>query len=130
MQKTALITGVTGQDGAYLAQLLLEKGYAVYGAYRRTSSVNFWRMQELGILEHPQLHLVEYDLTDQGATIALVQKIQPDEIYNLAAQSFVGVSFEQPATTAQLVPHSVQVPEADRLAEGRHHRQKAPDQSE
>ena len=63
MQKIALITGVTGQDGAYLAQLLLEKGYAVYGAYRRTSSVNFWRMQELGILAHPQLHLVEYDLT-------------------------------------------------------------------
>jgi GDPmannose 4,6-dehydratase len=102
MHKTALITGVTGQDGAYLAQLLLGKGYAVYGAYRRTSSVNFWRMQELGILEHPQLHLVEYDLTDQGATIALVQKIQPDEIYNLAAQSFVGVSFEQPATTAHI----------------------------
>lgn len=100
MQKTALITGVTGQDGAYLAQLLLGKGYAVYGTYRRTSSVNFWRMQELGIVDHPQLHLVEYDLTDQGATIALVQKVQPDEIYNLAAQSFVGVSFEQPATTA------------------------------
>ena len=102
MQKTALITGVTGQDGAYLAQLLLAKGYAVYGAFRRTSSVNFWRMQELGILEHPQLHLVEYDLTDQGATIALVQKVQPDEIYNLAAQSFVGVSFDQPSTTAQI----------------------------
>ena len=102
MTKTALITGVTGQDGAYLAQLLLDKGYAVYGAYRRTSSVNFWRMQELGIVEHPNLHLVEYDLTDQGATIALVQKIQPDEIYNLAAQSFVGVSFEQPTTTAQI----------------------------
>ena len=98
----ALITGVTGQDGAYLAQLLLDKGYAVYGAYRRTSSVNFWRMQELGILEHANLHLVEYDLTDLGATIALVQKIQPTEIYNLAAQSFVGVSFEQPTTTAQI----------------------------
>ena len=102
MQKIALITGVTGQDGAYLAQLLLDKGYAVYGAYRRTSSVNFWRMQELGILEHANLHLVEYDLTDLGATIALVQKIQPTEIYNLAAQSFVGVSFEQPTTTAQI----------------------------
>lgn len=102
MQKIALITGVTGQDGAYLAQLLLDKGYAVYGAYRRTSSVNFWRMQELGILGHPQLHLVEYDLTDLGASIALVQKVQPDEIYNLAAQSFVGVSFEQPTTTAQI----------------------------
>lgn len=102
MQKTALITGVTGQDGAYLSQLLLDKGYVVYGAYRRTSSVNFWRLQELGLESHPRLHLVEYDLTDQGATIALVQKVQPDEIYNLAAQSFVGVSFEQPATTAHI----------------------------
>lgn len=102
MQKTALITGVTGQDGAYLTQLLLDKGYTVYGAYRRTSSVNFWRLAELGLESHPHLHLVEYDLTDQGASIALVQKIQPDEIYNLAAQSFVGVSFEQPATTAHI----------------------------
>ena len=102
MQKTALITGVTGQDGAYLSQLLLDKGYVVYGAYRRTSSVNFWRLQELGLESHPRLHLVEYDLTDQGATIALVQKIQPAELYNLAAQSFVGVSFEQPATTAHI----------------------------
>ena len=102
MQKTALITGITGQDGAYLAQLLLDKGYTVYGAYRRTSSVNFWRIDELGIQQHPQLHLVEYDLTDLGAGIALVQKVQPTEIYNLAAQSFVGVSFEQPSTTAQI----------------------------
>ena len=100
--KVALITGVTGQDGAYLAQLLLDKGYAVYGAYRRTSSVNFWRMQELGILAHPNLHLVEYDLTDQGATIALVQKIQPTEIYNLAAQSHVQVSFDVPEFTADV----------------------------
>lgn len=100
--RKAIITGITGQDGAYLAQLLLSKGYTVYGAFRRTSSVNFWRLQELGIAQHPQLQLVEYDLTDQGASIALVQKIQPDEIYNLAAQSFVGVSFEQPATTAQI----------------------------
>ena len=102
MHKTALITGITGQDGAYLAQLLLDKGYTVYGAYRRTSSVNFWRIDELGIQQHPNLHLVEYDLTDLGATIALVQKTQPDEIYNLAAQSFVGVSFDQPCTTAQI----------------------------
>lgn len=100
--KKAIITGITGQDGAYLAQLLLEKGYAVYGTYRRTSSVNFWRIEELGIQSHPQLKLVEYDLTDLGASIALVQKVQPDEIYNLAAQSFVGVSFEQPSTTAQI----------------------------
>ena len=102
MHKTALITGITGQDGAYLAQLLLDKGYTVYGAYRRTSSLNFWRIDELGIQQHPQLHLVEYDLTDLGASIALVQKVQPTEIYNLAAQSFVGVSFEQPSTTAQI----------------------------
>jgi len=100
--KTALLTGITGQDGAYLAQLLLDKGYTVYGAYRRTSSVNFWRIEELDIQNHPNLHLVEYDLTDLGASIALLQKVQPDEIYNLAAQSFVGVSFEQPTTTAQI----------------------------
>lgn len=100
--KKALITGITGQDGAYLAQLLLDKGYAVYGTYRRTSSVNFWRIEELGIQNHPNLHLVEYDLTDLGASIALVQKVQPSEIYNLAAQSFVGVSFDQPNTTAQI----------------------------
>ena len=100
--KQTIITGVTGQDGAYLAQLLLDKGYTVYGTYRRTSSVNFWRIEELGIQNHPNLHLVEYDLTDLGASIALVQKVQPDEIYNLAAQSFVGVSFDQPSTTAQI----------------------------
>lgn len=98
----AIITGVTGQDGAYLARLLLEKNYQVYGTYRRTSSVNFWRIQELGIEKHPNLHLVEYDLTDPSASIRLVDKIQPDEIYNLAAQSFVGVSFAQPLATAQI----------------------------
>lgn len=100
--KTALLTGITGQDGAYLAQLLLEKGYTVYGTYRRTSSVNFWRIEELGIQNHSNLHLVEYDLTDLGSSIALVNKVQPAEIYNLAAQSFVGVSFDQPGTTAQI----------------------------
>ncbi len=100
--KVALITGITGQDGAYLAQLLLEKNYKVYGTYRRTSSVNFWRIKELGIQDHPSLELLEYDLTDLGAAISIVQKVQPGEIYNLAAQSFVGVSFEQPATTAQI----------------------------
>jgi GDPmannose 4,6-dehydratase len=100
--KKAFITGVTGQDGAYLSELLLAKGYEVYGAYRRTSSVNFWRMQDIGILNHPNLHLVEFDLTDLGNTISLFQKISPDEVYNLAAQSFVGVSFEQPTTTAHI----------------------------
>ncbi len=98
----AIITGVTGQDGAYLAELLLEKGYQVYGAYRRTSSVNFWRMDELGITNHPNLHLVEYDLTDKSTGTRLLDKVQPDEVYNLAAQSFVGVSFEQPLATAKI----------------------------
>ncbi|WP_140727021.1 GDP-mannose 4,6-dehydratase [Pseudomonas sp. Hp2] len=100
--RKAIITGITGQDGAYLTQLLLEKGYAVYGTYRRSSSVNFWRLDELGVTNHPNLHLVEYDLTDLGTSLAMVQKIQPDEIYNLAAQSFVGISFDQPTTTAQI----------------------------
>ena len=100
--KKALITGITGQDGAYLAEFLLNKGYKVYGTYRRTSSVNFWRIEELGIQNHPDLELVEYDLTDQANSISMVEKIRPHEIYNLAAQSFVGVSFEQPITTAEI----------------------------
>ena len=100
--KRALITGITGQDGAYLAQLLLEKGYKVFGTYRRTSSVNFWRIEELGIQDHPELSLVEYDLTDLGTSVGIVQKTNPNEIYNLAAQSFVSVSFDQPGTTAQI----------------------------
>ena len=101
-KKVALITGITGQDGAYLAQLLLDNDYLVYGTYRRTSSVNFWRINELGISQHPNLHLVEFDLTDLSGAIRLLQKIEPTEIYNLAAQSFVGVSFDQPITTAQI----------------------------
>lgn len=102
VMKSAVITGITGQDGAYLAELLLEKGYKVYGTYRRTSSVNFWRIEELGIDKHPNLHLVEYDLTDLSASIRLLQATQATEVYNLAAQSFVGVSFDQPATTAEI----------------------------
>ncbi|HJW56689.1 MAG TPA: GDP-mannose 4,6-dehydratase [Burkholderiaceae bacterium] len=98
----ALITGITGQDGAYLAELLLHKGYQVYGTYRRTSSVNFWRIEELGIDRHPNLQLVEYDLTDLGSSIRLLQSTGAAEVYNLAAQSFVGVSFDQPATTAAI----------------------------
>ena len=96
LNRTAFVTGITGQDGAYLCELLLHKGYVVFGGYRRTSSVNFWRLDELGIRQHENLRLVEYDLTDLGNTISLFKKIQPDEVYNLAAQSFVGVSFEQP----------------------------------
>jgi len=100
--KRAVVTGVTGQDGAYLTQLLLEKGYTVYGTFRRTSSVNFWRLDELGITNHANLHLVEYDLTDLSSTIRLLEKAEASEVYNLAAQSFVGVSFEQPITTAEI----------------------------
>lgn len=100
--KTALISGITGQDGAYLSQLLLSKGYRVYGTYRRAASTNFWRINELGIQDHENLHLVEYDLTDLSATIRLLEKTTPDEIYNLAAQSFVGVSFDQPITTTEI----------------------------
>jgi len=100
--KRAVITGITGQDGAYLAKLLLEKNYTVYGTYRRSSSVNFWRVEELGIAGHPSLHLVEYDLTDLSASIRLMQVTEADEVYNLAAQSFVGVSFDQPITTAEI----------------------------
>ena len=72
--RRAVVTGVTGQDGAYLTQLLLEKGYIVFGTYRRTSSVNFWRLAELGVAEHPNLSLVEYDLTDLSSTIRLLEK--------------------------------------------------------
>ncbi|MBZ0329358.1 GDP-mannose 4,6-dehydratase [Halomonas sp. ANAO-440] len=102
MNKTAVVTGITGQDGAYLAELLLEKDYTVYGTYRRTSSVNFWRIEELGIAGHPSLHMVEYDLTDLSASVRLLQRAKPQEVYNLAAQSFVGVSFDQPLTTAEI----------------------------
>lgn len=100
--KTAIVTGITGQDGAYLAELLLSKGYAVYGTYRRTSSVNHWRIEELGIESNPNLYLVEHDLTDLSSSIRLLEKSGASEVYNLAAQSFVGVSFDQPVTTAEI----------------------------
>ncbi len=100
--KNIIITGITGQDGAYLAELLLNKGYTVYGTYRRTSSVNFWRIESLGIKNHPNLNLVEYDLTDLSSSIRLLENTQASEIYNLAAQSFVGVSFDQPLATAAI----------------------------
>ena len=102
MSKTAIITGISGQDGAYLAQNLLERGYTVYGTYRRVSSVNFWRIEELGIDGNPNLKLVEYDLTDMGSAIRLIETSEATEIYNLAAQSFVGVSFDQPLATSTI----------------------------
>jgi len=99
--KTALITGVTGQDGAYLARLLLDKGYQVFGAYRRTSSLNLWRLDELGVKENEQFRLLPFDLTDLGSCLRLIEASEPDELYNLAAQSFVGMSFDQPVLTSE-----------------------------
>lgn len=100
--KKALITGVTGQDGSYLTRLLLDKGYKVFGSYRRTSSLDFWRLDDLGLRSNANLRLVEHDLTDLSSSVRLLQMAKPDEVYNLAAQSFVGVSFDQPSTTAQI----------------------------
>ena len=103
MQKTALITGITGQDGAYLAELLLGKGYIVHGIKRRSSSFNSARIDHIYQDPHiPNAHfLVHYgDMTDATNLIRIVQTVQPDEIYNLAAQSHVQVSFETPEYTA------------------------------
>jgi GDPmannose 4,6-dehydratase len=99
-QKVALITGVTGQDGAYLAEFLLEKGYKVYGTYRRLSTPNFWRLQYLNIFD--QIELVPCDLLDSYSVIETLRSCKPDEIYNLAAQSFVGASFEQPLASGEI----------------------------
>jgi len=102
--KKAVITGISGQDGAYLAELLLNKGYKVFGTYRRSSSGNkgFWRLEYLNILNHPNLKLVEFDLTDLSSAIDLIKNSLPDEVYNLAAQSFVAVSFTQPVSTTDV----------------------------
>lgn len=97
MSKSALITGVTGQDGAYLAKLLLEKGYKVYGFIARRSSDTLWRLRELGITS--DIEFVSGDLADASSVQRAVIKTRPDEIYNLGAQSFVGTSWEQPITT-------------------------------
>ena len=97
---TAIITGVTGQDGAYLSQFLLGKGYKVYGTFRRVSQPNFDRLETLGILN--DIELIPFDLLDQSSMIDALRKVQPDEIYNLAAQSFVGASFEQPVATGEI----------------------------
>ena len=98
--KKAIITGVGGQDGAYLARYLIDLGYEIYGGYRRAVSPNFWRLNELGLLNEPNFHLVEFELTDPFNILSVVNEIRPHEIYNLAAQSFVGVSFKEPFHTA------------------------------
>ena len=96
---TALITGVTGQDGSFLAEQLLSLGYTVYGLVRRSSAPNYWRIQS--ILDDPRFHLVEGDITDLSSLIRIVSEVQPSVLYNLAAQSFVPTSWTQPTFTAQ-----------------------------
>jgi GDPmannose 4,6-dehydratase len=98
--KTALVTGVSGQDGSYLTELLLEKKYKVIGLYRRSSTNTLGRISHL--LDHPNLSLEEFDLTDPTGVNAVVSKYQPHELYNLAAQSHVGTSFKQPTTTFEI----------------------------
>ena len=102
MKKKALITGITGQDGAYLAKMLIEKGYSVTGTYRRVGSFVPWRLQELGIIESKDLAMLEMDLTDPGRVFQVISQGQYDEIYNLGAQSFVSSSFSNPVSTAEI----------------------------
>ncbi|MDO8509370.1 MAG: GDP-mannose 4,6-dehydratase [Nanoarchaeota archaeon] len=98
--KRALITGVTGQDGAYLSKFLLDKGYKVFGMYRRTANPNFWKLQTLNCLD--KIHLIPADLSDASSILEAIRISEPDEIYNLAAQSFVEASFAQPLSTADI----------------------------
>ncbi|MDD1667755.1 MAG: GDP-mannose 4,6-dehydratase, partial [Methanomicrobiales archaeon] len=98
--KRALITGITGQDGAYLARFLLDRGYRVYGMYRRLSTPNFWRLQHLDVFD--RVKLIPADLVDAGSIIEALRTSRPDEVYHLAAQSFVGASFEEPISTGEM----------------------------
>lgn len=103
--KTALITGVTGQDGAYLAKFLLGKGYKVFGTYRRLSTPNFWRLHYLDIYD--KIRLIPADITDSRSISETFEISQPEEVYNLSAQSFVGASFAQPLHTSEVTAFSV-----------------------
>lgn len=100
MVKKALITGITGQDGAYLAKFLLDRGYDVYGTFRRLSTPNFWRLGYLEIFD--RINLIPCDLSDTGSLIEALKISEPDEIYHLAAQSFVEASFETPVATGDV----------------------------
>ena len=112
MPKTALITGVTGQDGSYLANFLLEKGYRVVGMVRRSSTENFQRIEHL----QGKIELRQADLLDQLSLITLIEEVEPDELYNLAAQSFVPTSWEQPVLTGEFTAMGVtRILEAIRL---------------
>jgi GDPmannose 4,6-dehydratase len=95
-----LITGITGQDGAYLSKFLLSKGYEVYGTYRRISTPNFWRLESLGVFD--KINLLPFDLADTASIIEALKVSEPDEIYHLAAQSFVETSFETPVATGDI----------------------------
>jgi GDPmannose 4,6-dehydratase len=101
-KQVALVTGCTGQDGALLSELLLGKDYQVVGVTRRTSGPTDWRLKELKLYSHPNFHVVSGDITDQGSLDRIVQQFEPAEIYNLAAQSFVGASWDQPETTMDI----------------------------
>ena len=108
--KRALVSGITGQDGSYLAELLLGKGYQVHGIIRRASTFNTGRIQHLFDDPHvpaPRLHLSYADLTDEGAIFRIIDQVKPDEIYNLAAQSHVRVSFDSPGYTADVTARGV-----------------------
>ena len=100
MSKSVLITGITGQDGAYLAQLLLQKNYKVYAMIARRGSDTLWRLRELEVLE--DIHFVDGDMLDTSSLIRALQLSKPDEVYNLAAQSFVAMSWNQPLLTSQV----------------------------
>ena len=98
MKKTALITGVSGQDGAYLSKLLLKKGYRVIGGERRSASGSLWRLKDLNI--EKDVEITDFELSEFTNIYRTIEKCRPDEIYNLAAQSFVGASFEMPTMTS------------------------------
>ena len=98
--KRAFITGVMGQDGAYLSKLLLDKGYEVWGAFRRSASLNDWRLRRLAVQD--DVKLIPFELLEFSNIVRVIEKVEPDEVYNLAAQSFVGVSFEQPIFTGDV----------------------------
>jgi len=100
MAKQALITGITGQDGSYLAELLLDNGYEVYGMVRRSSTENFERIGHLT----DRVRLVQADLLDQSSLVEALEEAQPEEVYNLGAQSFVPTSWRQPVLTAEFTP--------------------------
>jgi GDPmannose 4,6-dehydratase len=105
MSRSALITGITGQDGSYLAKLLLERGYEVHGLFARRTADTLWRLRYLGI--DREVRLIDGDLTDVASLVRAMETARPDEVYNLAAQSFVATSWHQPLLTAQVTGMAV-----------------------